>query len=100
MNYQLDQLGKYFTEHIHKQLVPIMALVQGTVVSGNMHLLPNNRVKDELNNGERFIAITEAQVHDVQSCALLYEGAVLLLNKDHITWLIPKEQKDDSEPQS
>lgn len=92
MDYRLDQKGKYYTTHVSKRATHVLACVQGVLISGTMHLTLDNRVKDELNSGERFIAITQAQVRELHSGQVLYENDIVILNKDQITWLLPTEE--------
>lgn len=94
MDYRVDEKGKVYTTRVTKQRARVRALVHGTYVSGTIHLMPGNRVKDELNGDERFIAITDAQVHDAATEQLLHEGGTILLNKDQVAWLIPGDSYD------
>lgn len=95
MDYRVDEKGKYYTNYVNKRPLGVQVFTQGTVVSGTMHVMLGNRLKDELNRDERFVAITDAQVNDPQSGALLCEGAVILLNKEQIAWLVPMDPEHD-----
>jgi len=54
---------------------------------------PNRlRLKDELNGQERFLAVTDAVVNDLQNNQL-YQAGFLAVNVDQIIWIIP--QGDD-----
>ena len=96
IDYRLDQKGKYYTTHINKRAAQVIALAQGTLIAGSMHLLLDNRVKDELNSGERFIAITSAEVRELTTDKLLYQTETLILNKDQIVWLFPIEERSEA----
>jgi Family of unknown function (DUF6812) len=96
MDYRLDEKGKYYTKRVSKRSARVELFAQGLLISGTMHLLLDNRVKDELNSGERFIAITRAQVRDPRTGAVLAEGKTLILNKDQIVWLAPDEDTYES----
>jgi uncharacterized protein DUF6812 len=96
MDYRLDEKGKYYTTRVSKRATQVQVLAQGLLISGIMHLMRDNRAKDELNNGERFIAITQAQVREVSSNAILSQSETLILNKDQIVWLIPHEDTHES----
>ncbi len=97
MDYRLDQKGKYYTTHVSKRTAHVQILAQGKLISGVMYLLLDNRVKDELNNGERFMAMTDAEVREPGSNTLLSQGETLILNKDQIVWVIPCESRDEPE---
>ena len=49
---------------------------------------PDERLKDEFNRSEQFVAVTNAQILDAQG-QVLYRCKFLTLNKDQIVWLIP-----------
>ncbi len=92
MDYRLDEKGKYYTTRVTKRSVSVVAFAQGTVISGTMHLLLDNRVKDELNGGEHFVALTHAQVRDLASGQILCEDETVLLNKEHVVWIVPHDE--------
>jgi Family of unknown function (DUF6812) len=91
MEFRVDAKGKYFTTHVSKQSVAIVARVQDAIIEGVVHLAPDNRLKDELNGGETFIAVTDAQVLDATSRRVLYSPPILILNKSQIAWISPRE---------
>jgi len=64
------------------------------IVRGTMYLMPDNRCKDDLNNNERFIAITDAEILDSSGKTVLYNNNLLILNKDKIVWIFPQEEKE------
>lgn len=62
MSIEFDDKGKMFTDLVSK--VPIPALVQTTehLLDGNLHIRLHERVKDELDRDELFLAMTEVSV--------------------------------------
>ena len=62
MDYRVDEKGKVFTTRVTKASVTVTARVGDSIVQGTIHISPENRLKDELNHVENFIAITDAQV--------------------------------------
>jgi hypothetical protein len=89
MQTHVDEKGKYFTDHVTKRGMPIVASIRGAVVRGVVHLALDNRLKDEMNNGERFIAITQAQVWDASEKQMQYQTDLLIVNKEQIVWIFP-----------
>ncbi len=89
MDYRFDEKGKYYTRHVSKRETQVQVYAQGTVIIGWMHLLLDNRVKDELNSTEQFIALTHAEVRDLASNRILQQDQTIILNKSQITWIIP-----------
>jgi hypothetical protein len=91
MDFRVDAKGKYFTTHVSKQSVAVVARVQDSIVQGTLHLAPDNRLKDEMNSGDTFLAITNAEIYAVGGDRLLYSSEVLIVNKDQIDWIFPRE---------
>jgi hypothetical protein len=51
----------------------------------------DERVKDELNQGEQFLAITDAIVYNLQG-QKIYDAEFMLINRDHVIWIVPDEE--------
>ena len=61
-------------------------------VEGEMYVLAGSRLTDALNSKARdFLAVTDAQVFDLSSNALLYKADYLAVNRDAIAIIIPVE---------
>ena len=88
---RVDEKGKFYTAHISKRTTPVIAATATTILRGAMHLMLDNRLKDELNGAEPFIAITDARVYALDGETLLYNAAVVMINKSQILWIIPQE---------
>ncbi len=99
MEFRVDAKGKYFTTHVSKQCVAIVARVRDSIVHGTLHLAPDNRLKDELNGDETFLAITNAEVFALDGERPLYSTEVLVINKDRIAWVFPRED-NESRPET
>jgi hypothetical protein len=99
MNVRYDEKGKFFTDVITKDPIPSIIQTLVTQISGNVHVRLNDRVKDELNRGEKFLAVTDAEVFNLQG-QKISEAEFILINRDHIIWIIPKEDEAEREEQS
>jgi len=99
MNVRYDDKGKFFTDIITKDPVPAIIQTLVTQIKGNVHVRLNERVKDELNRGEQFLAITEATVFNLQG-QKISEAEFMVLNRDHIIWIIPNEEGTQREEQN
>lgn len=86
-----DDKGKIFTQVISKHPVPVVIQTQSHFIRGTIHVRVNHRVKDEVNGDERFIAVTNAVVYNNDK-AELYQAPLMIVNTDHIVWLVPDEQ--------
>ncbi len=88
---QYDEKGKIFTQVVTKHPVAVIIQTLNQLIRGEMHVRPNARVKDELNGEERFIAVTEAVVYNNLN-EEIYRTNFLVVNTDHILWIIPEEE--------
>ncbi len=86
---QFEDKGKIFTQVVSKK--PVMVIIQTTQnrIHGKIHIRPEDRVKDELNRRETFIAVTEAVVYSAAN-EVLFTSSFLTLNTEQIVWLIPE----------
>jgi len=87
---EFDDKGKIFTNVINKKPVPAVVQTLTHRIHGEVHVRPSERLKDELNRSEKFVAITHAVVYDTRGQEI-YRCDFLTLNRDHIVWLIPDE---------
>ena len=91
MAIEYDEKGKIFTDIVTK--VALYATVQTTMhmLRGHIHVRRDERVKDELDRDEPFLAMTEVSVlgSDGQT---LYQVPFLAVRRAHIVWVIPEQQ--------
>jgi hypothetical protein len=90
MQNDYTEKGKIFTVVIPK--LPVQVTIQTVMhrIHGEVYVRPEARMKDELNQSEQFMAVTNAEVFDLNGVSL-YNSPFLTLNIDHIIWLIPDE---------
>jgi len=88
---QYDEKGKIFTQVITKKPVPVIIQTATHLIRGTVHVRPDERVIDEMNNSSNFIAVTDARVIDNLE-KQLYGCEFLTLNKEQIIWIIPDEE--------
>lgn len=91
MDYRVDQKGKFYTARVTKEANPVVVTTPSHLIRGTLHVMRETRLKDELNNAERFVAITDADIFDLSGENHLYSNKVLLVNKDLIVWVMPQE---------
>ena len=91
MTVRYDDKGKYFTDVIAKDVIPSTIQTLVSRIQGNIHVRVNERVKDELNRDEQFLAITDANIFNLQG-QKLYEAEFMLINRDHVVWILPDEE--------
>ncbi len=92
MAIEYDEKGKIFTDIVSK--VAIQATIQTTthLIRGKLHVRRDQRIKDELDSGESFLALTEVSVlgPDGQT---LFQAPFLAVRRSHIVWVIPEQEK-------
>lgn len=95
MAYEFDEKGKVFTDVIRKRSLPALIQTVTHQIRGNVHVRSGERVKDELDRNELFLAVTEAQVFDA-SGTVVYQIPFIAIRREQIVWVIPLEEKPAS----
>jgi len=85
---EFDSKGKFFTNIISKRAEAVTIQTALHLITGALHVRQGERVLDELNREGAFVAVTGAQVHDLNG-NLLVTSEFLAVNKQEIVWLIP-----------
>ncbi len=93
MTFEYDNTGKFFTDRISKN--PLDVLVQTTthLIQGTIHIRPEERLKDELDRDELFLAITEANILD-SAGETLHTNDFVAIHRDQIVWVLPDEKEE------
>ncbi len=86
-----DEKGKIFTQVVSKQPVRVIIQTIQNKIRGAIYIRPDSRVKDELNDSERFLAVTNAVVFNSQE-EEIHRSNFLVINTNHIVWVIPEEE--------
>ncbi|MBI9046130.1 MAG: hypothetical protein JEZ06_16680 [Anaerolineaceae bacterium] len=85
-----DEKGKIFTNIITKNPIAVHIQTLTHLIKGNVHIRPDERLKDELNQNETFIAVTDAQITDqngsTQKCGFL------AVNRSNIIWILQESE--------
>jgi hypothetical protein len=94
MTLEFSEKGKVFTNVVHKN--PISAVVQTTthLIRGTIHIREGERVKDELDRDDLFLAITDASIMDAGG-QVVYQAGFLAVRRSQIVWLIPENEGKD-----
>jgi len=94
MSIEYDEKGKIFTEVVSK--VAVYAMIQTTthMLRGRMHVHRDQRVKDELDREEGFLALTEVTVLSADGRVLL-EAPFVAVHRSHIVWVKPEPTVDE-----
>lgn len=96
MSIYFDEKGKFFTELVSKESVPVIIQTLTHRIQGLIHVRPGERLKDEINQADIFFAVTQAKVFDLAGHEL-YHCEFLALNREHIVWILPEDELVHSE---
>jgi hypothetical protein len=90
MSLEFNEKGKYFTDIISKVAVP--AIIQTVMhrIEGSVHIRVDERVKDELDRNELFLAVTNAKIFGLDG-SVLYETDFMTVSRSQIVWVIPSD---------
>ncbi len=89
MSTRYDEKGKFFTDRVTKEQIPVVIQTVFGRIEAFFYVMAGARLKDEINNAEQFIALTNAKIYDINgNCELICD--FLSLNRDHIVWLAPQ----------
>jgi hypothetical protein len=98
MGIQFDEKGKFFTPVITKEPVPVIIQTVLHRITGNFYVRPEERIKDELDRAEVFLAITDATISDLNGQEI-FSGDFITVNRHHIIWILPvADLKKSQEP--
>jgi hypothetical protein len=90
MAIRYDDKGKYFSDVIHKKAVRVFIQAAQYSINGEIYILPGSRLKDDLDQSQKFLPVTHVKVLD-QDKKVLWETNFLLLNLEQVIWIIPEE---------
>ena len=96
MTFEYDEKGKIFTDVISK--VSIQATIQTTthLIHGHVHVRRDQRIKDELDLNENFLAMTDVSVMGPDGQPL-FQAPFLAVRRSHIIWVLPEQHPSGEE---
>src|SRR4030066_2090507 len=91
---EFDEKGKFFTEVVSKDI--ILSHIQTIThrIRGCVHVRKGERLSDEINKANLFIAVTSAEIYTLEG-EILYTSDFLAINREHIVWLMPIKEPQD-----
>ena len=91
-----DKKGKLFTEKVTKDRVRVTIQTCAGRLTGHLHVPPDQRMKDDLNNSTGFLAVTQGSLLDEQDQETT-SFDFLAINKEQIIWVIEDEEREPSD---
>jgi hypothetical protein len=92
MTIEYDEKGKRFTDIVTKRAVQATVQTLTHLMHGQIHVRRDQRIKDELDLEEKFLAITDVSVMSADG-QILYQAPFLAVHRDHIIWVLPDPQR-------
>ena len=88
MTIEFDDKGKIFTDVVSKDTVETIVQTTQHLVRGNIHVRHDERLKDELDRDELFLAMTDASVFGADGKEL-HRTHFLAVRRTQIVWVMP-----------
>ncbi len=92
MTIEYDEKGKFFTDVVTK--IAVSATIQTTsqLVRGKVHVRQGERLKDELDRDELFLAMTGASILGADG-QVLFTAPFLAVRRSQIVWVMPSDDE-------
>ncbi len=94
MTFEYDEKGKIYTNVVSKVAVPALVQTSLQLIRGEIHIRQGERVKDELDRDELFLAITDASILAPDGETVLRSAPFLAVRRSQIVWIIPQEAEE------
>lgn len=94
MSMEYDEKGKIFTDIVSKHPLPVLLQTTQQLVRGSIHVRAGERMKDALDDGEPFLAVTDAVILDGHG-GELYRAPFLAILRSQIVWAMPQEDEKE-----
>jgi uncharacterized protein DUF6812 len=97
MTFEYDEKGKIFTDIVTKVSIPATVQTITHLIRGHLHVRRDQRIKDELDLNENFLAMTDVTVlgSDGQT---LFQAPFLAVRRSHIIWVLPENNQGEERP--
>ena len=99
MTIEYDENGKFYTDIVKKLPMSVVIQTVTHLVRGSVHVRQGERLKNELEQDEKFLAVTNAVVYNADD-KVLFTVPFMAIQRAQIIWIMPVEketQKDLSE---
>ncbi len=90
MTIEYNEKGKYFTNIISKETVPAKIQTLTHLVDGEVHVRQGQRLKDEMDLAEPFLAVTNATLYTNDGHIFLRTNFIAI-KREQIIWVTPSD---------
>ncbi len=94
MTFEYDEKGKIFTDIVTKRAIPATIQTTTHLMRGLIHVRRDQRIKDELDLSENFLALTNVSVLSPDG-QTLFQAPFLAVRRSHIIWVLPEQDPGD-----
>ncbi|MDO9129652.1 MAG: hypothetical protein Q7U34_07280 [Anaerolineales bacterium] len=91
MTIEYDDKGKFYKDVISKSALPTIIQTATQRIHGSIHIRRDQRLKDELDINEKFLAVTDATVYTFDG-QILYRCKFISIQRAQIVWVIPETE--------
>jgi hypothetical protein len=95
MTIEYDEKGKIFTDIVSKVAIPAVVQTTQHLIRGNVHVRQDERLKDELDRDELFLAMTDANVIGADG-QVIHESRFLAVRRAQIVWVMPARETQET----
>ena len=92
MTFEYDEKGKIFTEVVSKVAIPATIQTTTHLIRGHLHVRRDQRIKDELDLNESFLALTDVSVMGPDG-QMLFQAPFLAVRRSQIIWVLPEQSQ-------
>ena len=94
MTIEYDDKGKVFTDVVSKVAIPAVVQTTQQLIRGNVHVHRDERLKDELDRDELFLAMTDASIIAADG-QVVHESRFLAVRRAQIVWVMPAREDNE-----
>lgn len=87
-----EEKGKIYTKVVTKSPVKVILQTAINRIVGFVHVRQGDRLKDALVTSEHFLAVTDAEIYDVDGTKVIYHTNFIAVNLNQILWVVPEEE--------
>lgn len=96
MTINYDEKGKLYTDIVLKEATSVQIQTTKQFLTGSIHIRKEFRLKDELDQPEPFLAVTNAKLYAADG-KLMIETSFIAVRRDEIVWVIAEDDLNKGE---
>ena len=96
MTIEYDEKGKFYTDIVKKLPMSVVIQTVTHLVRGSVHVRQGERLKNELEQDEKFLAVTNAVVYNADD-KVLFAVPFMAIQRAQIIWIMPVDKEAQKE---